>query len=320
MLKKKLLAGVITAAVAVSAANAGETNSTKCVPLKDFTVEKAKTLLKEYLKGGVQVVGVTKSPIDTLYEVDVDVNGRRFPVYVDCGLNYLVMGRIIDIEKKKDLTRERTQELANKAIQERKKELSKTIGKEKVEKLSQILGPAFKEIKVADLKGIKDLDKSGTVILGNPNGKVTLYVIDDPECPFCAKLDEELKKLLQKRKDLKVEIILFPLSFHRHAGGISADIVCAKDNKEKAEILEKSFEAVRSRDIETLSKLAKEGEEKSKSCGKDPRQVISMNYRFAQSAGTTGTPTLIFPGGIVISGYMPADKIEKILDVLAPQK
>ncbi len=314
MLKKKLLAGVLTAAVTVSAATAGE--NTKCVPLKEFTVEKAKTLLKNYLKGGVKVIGVTKSPIETLYEVDVDVNGRRFPVYVDCGLKYLVMGRIIDIENQEDLTRKRSQELTNLAIKERKEKLSKILGKEKIEKLSQVLGPAFNEIKVADLKGVQDLDKAGIVVLGNPNAKTTLYVIDDPECPFCAKLDEELKKILAKRKDIKVEIILFPLSFHKHAGGISANIICAKDNKERVKILEKSFEAVRNRDIETLSKLAEEGEEKAKSCNKDPRQVISMNYRFAQSAGTTGTPTLIFPGGIVISGYMPAEKIEKILDIL----
>ena len=317
MFKKKLLAGVVSAAVVFLAANAEENNATKCVPLKDFTVEKAKTLLKDYLKGGVQVVGVTKSPIETLYEVDVDVNGRRFPVYVDCSLKYLIMGRIIDIAKQEDLTRTRTQELANAAIKERKEKLAETLGKEKVEKLAQVLGPTFNEIKVVDLKGVQDLDRSGIVVLGNPEGKTTIYVIDDPECPFCAKLDEELKKVLAKRKDLKVEIILFPLSFHKHAGGISTNIVCAKDNKEKAEILEKSFEAVRKRDIETLSKLA---ERKNEKCDKDPRAVISKNYRFAQSAGTTGTPTLIFPGGIVISGYMPADKIEKILDVLAPQK
>ncbi len=309
---KKLLVGLVTAATLASTASfAKEAEKNTCVPLKDFTVEKAKDLLKEYLKGGVKIIGTGKSPVKSLYEVDVDVNGRRFPVYVDCGLKYLVMGSIIDISSKKNLTKERGEALTQQAIEERKKEIAKYIGEEKVEKLKKVLGPRFQEVKVADLKALPET-KEGMVVLGNPKGKTTIYVVDDPECPFCAKLDAELKKLLEKRKDLKVEVILFPLDFHKHAAGISANIVCANDNKKKAEILEKSFEAVRNRNISKLSDL----ELKEKCKDKDVNEILRQNFMFARSVGVSGTPTLIFPGGIVISGYMSADQLEKILDAL----
>jgi thiol:disulfide interchange protein DsbC len=311
MLKKKLLAGVLATSVALSGAYASENNQ-KCVPLKEFSVEKASTLLKDFLGGGVKVVDVTKSPINTLYEVDVEVNGRRFPVYVDCTLNYLVMGRIIDIETRKDLSRERAEELTKKAIEERTKKLEEMIGKERIEKLREALGPRAANIKVADLNAIKDLDPAGIVTIGDPNAKYTIYVVDDPECPFCAKLDEEIKKILEKRKDVNFKIILFPLSFHKHAAGITRNIVCTDDPKKKVEILEKSFEAVRKRDIKKLEEL-----EMKDSCEKrDVRLIISQNYKFAQSAGVRGTPALIFPKGIVVGGYMPAETIEKILDAL----
>ncbi len=312
MIKKRLLAGVLAASVAVSTGALAKEEASKCVPFKEFTKEKATQLLKNYLQGGVKVVGVAKSPVETLYEVDVDVNGRRFPVYVDCSLKYLVMGRIIDIEKQKDLSRERTEELTKQALKERTKKLAKIIGEEKVKKLEEVLGTRAGDIKVADLSGIKDLDKHGIVVIGNPEAKHTIYVVDDPECPFCAKLDEEIKKILSKRKDVKFEIILFPLSFHRHAAGITRNIVCTDDPKKKAEILEQSFEAVRKRDMNKLSEL-----ELKDNCEKrDVRGIISRNYKFAQSAGINGTPGIIFPGGIVVSGYINADKIEKILDIL----
>ncbi len=313
MIKKRLLAGVLATSVLVSGAFASEKKAeeSKCVPIKEFTVEKAKTLLKDYLQGGVKVVGVAKSPIETLYEVDVEVNGRRFPVYVDCALNYLIMGRIIDIDKKVDLSKERTEELTKQALEERTKKLEKILGKEKVEKLKKALGPLAGELKVADLSGVKDLDPAGMVVIGDPNAKYTVYVVDDPECPFCAKLDQEIKKVLEKRKDVKFVIILHPLSFHKHAAGITQNIVCENDPKKKVEILEEAFEAVRNRDTEKLAKL-----ERKDKCDKDVRLIVSQNYRFAQSAGIRGTPGIIFPEGIVVGGYITADKIEKILDAL----
>ncbi|NPA53763.1 MAG: DsbC family protein [Aquificae bacterium] len=318
MIKRKFLAGVLATSIIFSGAIASEKaeENSKCVPLKEFTVEKAKKLLKDYLQGGVKVVGVAKSPIDTLYEVDVEVNGRRFPVYVDCGLNYLVMGRIIDIDKQKDLTKARTEELTKQALEERSKELEKVLGKETVAKLKEALGPRAGDIKIADLSGIKDLDPAGMVIIGDPNAKHTIYVVDDPECPFCAKLDEEIKKVLEKRKDVKFVIILHPLSFHRHAAGITRNIICTEDPKKKAEILEQAFEAVRNRDTKKLSEL----ELKDKCEKKDARLVVSQNYKFAQSAGIRGTPGLIFPKGVVVGGYIPADKIEKILDALVSEE
>jgi len=324
MFKKKLILGVVSAAVFTTGAMAAEKpvveavitkENTKCVPLKEFTVEKATNVLKAFLKGGVKIIDVGPSPIKSLYEVDVDVNGRRFPVFVDCTLSYLVMGNVINISSKENYTRKRGEDLTQQAIEERKREIAKYIGKDKVEKLKNVLGPRFNDIKIADLKGLPE-NKDATIVLGNPKGKITMYIIDDPECPFCAKLDEELNKLLKKRKDLKVEVILFPLQFHKHASGIAANITCQNDMKKKAELLEESFKAVRSRDQQKLSEL-----ELKKECkGKDVNEALRQNFMFARATGVTGTPTIIFPKGLTVSGYMQAEQIEKILDILTEEE
>jgi thiol:disulfide interchange protein DsbC len=63
-------------------------------------------------------------------------------------------------------------------------------------------------------------------------GKKDLYVVTDPECPFCRMMEKETKDNLSK--NYKVHVILFPLPFHKHAKAMSCYILAGKNDTERA--------------------------------------------------------------------------------------
>ncbi len=103
---------------------------------------------------GIQVESVTRTPIAGIYEVFA--NGAVF--YVDENVNYLIMnGRLIDIERKIDLTEERLRVLT--AV-----------------KFDQLpLDLAFRKVQ------------------GNGTRKVAYF--SDPNCPYCKKIEPDLAQL-----------------------------------------------------------------------------------------------------------------------------
>ena len=63
-------------------------------------------------------------------------------------------------------------------------------------------------------------------------GKKEIYVVTDPECPFCRMMEKESKGKLAK--NYKIHVILFPLPFHKNAKAMSCYILAGKTDKEKA--------------------------------------------------------------------------------------
>jgi len=110
------------------------------------------TMQKKY--PDVQVENVAKTPIAGIYEVFA--GGGVF--YVDENVNYMIMnGRLIDVERKTDLTEARLRALT--AI-----------------KFDQLpLDLAFRMVK--------------------GNGKRKLAYFTDPNCPYCKRLDQELARV-----------------------------------------------------------------------------------------------------------------------------
>ncbi|WP_457622288.1 DsbC family protein [Persephonella sp.] len=271
--------------------------------MKKVSPEKMEGKLRSVLGNG-KVITVSESPVEGLYEVVIEIRNKRIPVYVDCSMRYLISGEIIDLKEKRSLTREKAMELAKAMESKKAKELEKRLGKKRVEKLKEVLGERITAVNLVDVSKIPKT----TVTFGNEKAKYTIYVVDDPECPFCAKFHDEMLKVLDKSKDVKFEIILFPLPFHKHAQTISQRILCEKDPDKQREILEESFEAVKDKNLTKLRKLGKK-------CDKG-KEIIEKHFEFAQEYGIGGTPTLIFPKGVVVSGYMKADKILEIIDAL----
>jgi thiol:disulfide interchange protein DsbC len=250
--------------------------------------------------GNAKVVSVSNAPISGLYEVVIESGGRKVPIYVDCNLKYLVNGEIIDINKKVSLTRERFQALQSQANSEKETRLTKILGKDKVELLKK--EGLLESVNIVDLKSMP----KPNVAYGN--GNIKIYVITDPQCPFCARLHEEIKKVLAQRKDISFEMIMYPLPFHKHASGVAQNIICQNDNGAKQKILDTAFSYTLKNDENGLASL-----EKPCNAGK---QAVDNNLKYGQANGINGTPTIIFPKGVAISGALPANKLNKLIDIL----
>jgi len=79
------------------------------------------SILKNFNMPQARVLSIRTSPIDGLWEVAIENKGQRFVVYVDYSKRYITPGPFIDFAIRKDITRERNDEL-NK---DRKIDLSK---------------------------------------------------------------------------------------------------------------------------------------------------------------------------------------------------
>ncbi len=139
---------------------------------------------------------------------------------------------------------------------------------------------------------VSKIPLDAALVLGDPKAPKKLIVFDDPECPYCAKLHPELKKIVEKRKDIAVYIKLFPLAIHPQAYEMSKAISCSGSVK----MLDDAF---------AHKKLPKAD------C--DAKE-IDANIKLAEKLGIKGTPGIILPDGRLIPGYVPADALLELVD------
>ena len=143
---------------------------------------------------------------------------------------------------------------------------------------------------------VKKIPLDNAIVVGNPKAEKKIIVFDDPECPYCAKLHEEIKKIVAKRSDLAFYIKMYPLAMHPGAYEKSKAIVCQKSPK----LLDDAFAGKK------LPKAECETEE------------IDNNIKLAEELGISGTPAIIFPDGRLVPGYVPGDALLGILDNTQP--
>jgi len=305
---KKLLATTIAVSTITGLSYAQET----CLSESPVSISKIEKELKPLL-GNAKPVSVSTSPIENIYEVILEVNGRKIPVYIDCSLNYLITGEIIDVKHKKNITRERVIQLKKEEAKEKAKkvsvELKNFLGAEKVEQLKNIVG----EIGLANfsLVDVKNIPSKKAIVYGNKNSNLTIIVITDPECPFCKRLHNSIKEVL-KDKNVKFQLIMYPLPFHKYAQGLSEAVVCQNSNEKSKKLLDEIFENQANKE-----KLKEISEKYKCQEGKD---IIETHKEFAENVKVGGTPTMIFiikeGKGLKISGAYPSEKLKQIIDVI----
>lgn len=144
-------------------------------------------------------------------------------------------------------------------------------------------------LKKIDLKKIP-LDNA--IVLGSPTAAKKVIIFDDPDCPYCSKLHEEVKKILAKRKDIAFYVKMYPLAIHPEAYEKSKSIVCSKNPK----LLDDVFAG------KPLPKAECETKE------------LDNNIKLAEELGIRGTPAIILPDGRLFPGYAPADTITGLID------
>jgi thiol:disulfide interchange protein DsbC len=141
-----------------------------CIDCHDLSKAEANEVLKQ-IEG--EVVGVSAAEVPGLWRVDMKMNDKTWPLYLDYSKSYLVSGNIIQIATRKNLTESH-----------------------------------YRELNPVDLATIP-LDDA--LLLGDPQAKTKVVVFTDPHCPYCSKLHQELKKALVERPDIAWLIKLMPI-------------------------------------------------------------------------------------------------------------
>lgn len=202
------------------------------------------------------VTAVKPAAVRGLYEVTLERDGKSGVAYLDYGKKHLIGGQIFDIAS------------------------NRVVGAPAATKRRERLDPAT-------------LQTEQSLVLGNPSGKKRLFVFTDPECPFCAKMHVELKKLVALEPDLVVYIKLFPLKMHPHAYDKARVIL----GESSLKLLEKSFA----------------GEPLPAPKARDEKKCVDDTMRYAESVGIDATPTLVLPDGRILPGLQNAEAMRKLL-------
>src|SRR5262249_20796625 len=119
------------------------------------------------------------------------------------------------------------------------------------------------------------------------NGARTLYVFSDADCPFCHKLEEELKTV----DNVTIYTFLFPIdSLHPDAARKSKIIWCSEDRQ-------KAWD-----DYFATGALP----DNKGDCDNPVAKTAELGAKFRVNA----TPTLVFADGSIVPGALPAQRLE----------
>jgi thiol:disulfide interchange protein DsbC len=174
-------------------------------------------------------------------------------VYTDAKAKYLLIGALYDSESKVNLTEERQRKL------------------NRVNVATLPLDMAIKKVK--------------------GNGSRTMYVFSDADCPFCARLEQELKNV----DNVTIYTFLYPIdSLHPDAARKSRVIWCAPDRVQAWDAFYES------------GKLP----DNAGDCDNPVARTIALGEKFKVNA----TPTLVFADGTMIAGALPAQRLEAELN------
>lgn len=120
-----------------------------------LTNEEASPLLKEFIKTEFRILEIREAPLEGFWEVVMEIGQERTIIYIDKNLRFIVHGRILDRQMKRDMTRERLKD--------------------------------FRRVEPSALP------LENAIPMGQ--GKRKVYVFTDPQCHFCFQLHEELKQI-----------------------------------------------------------------------------------------------------------------------------
>jgi thiol:disulfide interchange protein DsbC len=142
--------------------------------------------------------------------------------------------------------------------------------------------------KKSRLELLKSIKTSDMVLYQPKTVKGVVTVFTDTDCGYCRKLHSEVAQLVEL--GIEVRYLAFP---RQGVGSPTYDqmvsVWCAKD---RAKALS---DAMDGKEIET------------KTC----QNNLAEQFSIGQKMGLNGTPTLLFPDGTLVGGYVPAEKLAK---------
>jgi thiol:disulfide interchange protein DsbC len=211
---------------------------------------------KEKLQQGIQkafpklqfeIIKIDPSKAKGLCQIQLKIGPQYHLLYVDSRGEFLLAGSLHEIKTGRNLTQE-TVQILNRLTPEE----------------------------------LRYLDSLTAFTLGQ--GKKVVYLVTDPQCPFCKQAESLVKKLTAK-EDLSIRFIFFPLDSHKGAKEQCVSVLC--DHK----------------GIEGFESGYRSGNQCSEGIKK-----VENTIAFLQKKGITSTPTFIFMDGTYHSG-LPTEEV-----------
>lgn len=143
---------------------------------------------------------------------------------------------------------------------------------------------------------IAELGDDNMVVFAAAKPRHTVTVFTDIDCGYCRKLHDEIKQI--NDLGITVRYLFFPRSGPNTTSYYKAESVwCAKDRNQAL----------------TEAKAGKELERKT--CA----NPLDQHLQLVQAFGLQGTPAIVMEDGRVVPGYVPAKRLEAMLEGKLPQ-
>ncbi len=147
------------------------------------------------------------------------------------------------------------------------------------------------------LKLVNSMREDKMIVFAPAKVKHTITVFTDIDCAYCRKLHTEMSALNQL--GIKVRYLLYPRAgVNSESYEKAVSVWCMKDHKT------------------ALTAAKATGTIAKKTCDNPVREHMAL----ADSVGVTGTPTMVMEDGRVLPGYVPAQRLSKLLDDASANK
>lgn len=160
-------------------------------------------------------------------------------------------------------------------------------------------GKNLTEAKVsgARKKAVDAVGEENMVIFGPDSARHTITVFTDIDCGYCRKLHSQMDDY--NKQGIRVRYLFYPRAGMDSESARKAMAVWCSDDRHKA-----LGEAKRGKSL------------KYRECD----NPVKEHYMLGQAVGVTGTPALVLENGELIPGYIPPNRLRRILDEKFPAK
>jgi len=142
------------------------------------------------------------------------------------------------------------------------------------------------------LTAIDEISEDQMIIFPSAKPRHTITVFTDIDCGYCRKLHSEIDQY--NDKGITVRYLAFPRSGPNSRSFEKAVSVWCSDDRRQA-----------------LTD-AKAGKVMAKASCENP---VREEYNLGDTVGVRGTPAIVLEDGEMLPGYVPADKLSKMLDI-----
>ena len=138
---------------------------------------------------------------------------------------------------------------------------------------------------------VASLDESRMVIFGPEDARHTITVFTDIDCGYCRKLHSEIDQYTGR--GIRVRYLFYPRAGVGSSSYDKAVSVWCADDRKRAMTLAKAGKPIEQRD-----------------CPNPVKEDLALGERM----GVNGTPAILLQNGEMIPGYVPAERLLRILE------